>query len=74
MELHVFQYLVVMESNKNQRRVEIILNFTKGEIYFISFNDKVFLRVISRCSPLFAPSIKGLSLLCFGQKENIPKH
>ena len=49
-ELHVLQYLFLRGSNKQQRRGGIISNFTKGETYFISYNNQVLLGVIWRWS------------------------
>ena len=60
-ELHALQYLFVRRSKKQQRRGGIISNFTKGETFFISYNNQVLLEVISRFSHLLGPSIKRSS-------------
>ena len=46
-DLHAFQYLFVWRSNKQERRGGIISNFTKGETFLVSYNNQVFLGVIS---------------------------
>ena len=51
MELHALQYLFVRGFDKQQKRGGIILNFTKGKIFFISYNNQVLLGIIWRCSP-----------------------
>ena len=53
--------LIVRRSKKQQRRDGIISNFTKGETFFISYNNQVLLEVISRFSHLLGPSIKRSS-------------
>ena len=51
LELHALLYLFARESNKQQKRGGIILNFIKGKTFFISYNHQVLLQVISLCSP-----------------------
>ena len=74
-ELYALLNLIAMWSNKQQRRSEIISNFTKGESFFISYYNQVLLGLFSRwvafsCFLIKRPS----SPLQFGQEENIPGH
>ena len=50
-KLHALQFLFVRESNKQQMRGGITLNFTKEEAFFICYNNQMLFRLISRCSP-----------------------
>ena len=54
--------LICEGSNKQQRRGDIISNFTKGDTFFISYKDQGLLGPISRCSPSFHPLKKDLPL------------
>ena len=60
--VHIFleQNGYVMGSNKKQRRGSIILNLTKWRDFFISYDNQVFLSVISKYDPLLALTKKGL--------------
>ena len=61
-------------SNKQQRRCGIISNLTRGETFFISYNNEVLLEVISRCGTPPWILQKKLPLFQFGQEENMPGH
>ena len=67
--------LICKGSNKQQRRGGIILNFTKRETFFISYNSQVLFKVISRCHP---PSCtlwkRSSSPLQSTQEENVSGH
>ena len=74
-DIHTMQSLHVGESKKQQKRGGIILNFTKGETFFISYNNQVLLRVILQLGLPSCTLQKRLSsFLQFGQEENIPRH
>ena len=73
LEVHALLYLFGKGSNKQQRRGGIISNFTKEEAFFISYNNQVFLEIISQWSPTSSTlKKKSSSPLEFGQEENIP--
>ena len=66
--------LFCKRSNKQQRRCGIISNLTKGETFFISYNNELLLEVISRCSNPPWSLQKKQPLFQFGQEENMPGH
>ena len=57
--------------NKELRRSLIISNFTKGDTFFVAFNKKIPLRVISRLRPLFLHPQKKAFLLPFSLAQRI---
>ena len=71
MELHVLQCLFVRGYNKKQWRGRIISNFTKGETFFITYDNQVLLGVISQCGPPSCTLQKGHLLLFSLTKKRI---
>ena len=60
---------------KRQRRGKIISNFTKGQTFFIFYDNQVLLKVISQCGPSSCTLQKRPSYpLHFDQEGNIPGH
>ena len=71
LDLHALQLLFVRGSNKKQRRGRIISNFTKGETFFISYDNQVLLK----CAPTSCalPRKVFLSPSVWERRESIRK-